>query len=135
MATRKESLQELIANLKVAPLRVKRDKDGAVLPVEGATPNLMLPCLVKPLLYGESRNYESFGEALSDWSPEEKYRLLKEHLVFPDFDAENVEDMENNFDPWTIEDLVQAVFFFSGLGRLFISEDDGQGNARSEAEN
>ena len=128
-------MKELIANLQVAPLRIKRDEDGEVVPVEGATPNLMLPCVVRPLLYGESRNYESFGEALGDWSSEEKFRLLKDHLVFPEFDAESVEDMENNFDPWTLEDLVQAIFFFSGLGRLYVAEDDEQGNESGEAEN
>lgn len=134
MATRKQSLKELIAELKVAPLRVKRDESGDVLPVEGATPNLMLPCIIRPMLYGESRNYESFGEALNAWSPEEKFRLLKDHLVFPEFDAESVRDMEENFDPWTLEDLIQAIFFFSGLGRLYVQEDDEPGNAGGEAE-
>lgn len=135
MATRAGKLQDALKDLRIAPLRIRRDEAGEVVPVEGVTPNLMMPCVVRPLLYGQARSYESFGEALKDWSTEEKFRILKEQLVFPEFDATDAKDMEDNFDPWTLEDLVQAVFLFSGLGRLYIQDEESEGNADSEAEN
>ena len=53
------------------------------------------------------------------WSDEEKLQVLNEHVIEPELDIKDVEDMMNEFDPWTIEDLVAAVFLYSGMQRLF----------------
>jgi len=41
--------------------------------------------------------------------------------------------MLNNFDAWTIEDLVQATAVYSGLARLYTSPADTEGNVEGEA--
>lgn len=111
--------------------RLRRDSKGEVQPIGGISPTLGIKVEVKPLNYGESRKLESFGEALFDWSDEDKVFVLNTCLVSPKLDIKDVDDLHENFDAWTIEDLVQAVFFYSGMGRLYDAENEG--NVESEA--
>lgn len=118
-------------------LRVRRDSDGNLYPLAGLSPTLGIPVEIIPLTYGESRSYDSFGKALSDWTDEEKARLLREHVKEPnirdDDDEFTVEMMRDDFDAWTIEDLFQAVAVYSGLSRLFEDPAGTEGNEEGEA--
>lgn len=100
-------------------LRLDRNKDGNLVPVVGLSPTLGLPVVVIPMTYGQSRSYESFGDNVYNWSAEDKMSVINTHIVEPEITLENVEDMLENFDPWTIEDLVASVFIYSGMSRLF----------------
>jgi hypothetical protein len=112
-------------------LRLRRNPEGEVYHLDGISPTLGIEVRINPLTYGASRNMETFGQPLLKWSAEDKFYLLTNHLVRPELDLESVEDMEENFDAWTIEDLVQAVAVYSGLARLY--EDDTEGNVEGEA--
>jgi hypothetical protein len=46
----------------------------------------------------------------------------------------DVKDLHESFDAWAIEDLMQAVFLYSGMGRLFVQDEETEGNVESEAE-
>jgi hypothetical protein len=113
--------------MKNPSLRLKRDKDGNLVPIVGKTPNFGHPIKVLPLTYGEARNYESFGELLTDWTPEDRFKLISTHIVEPKLDLKDANDLENNFDPFTVEDMFQAVFMYSGIFHLF----DEDGNEKS----
>ena len=114
--------------------RLHRDEKGEVMPIEGITPSLGIPVEVMPLTYGQSRLYKSFGESLFDWTDEEKFNLINDHIVTAnevELSIADLQDMYDNYDAWTIEDLVQAVYIFSGLGRLYEGD---EGNVDSEAQ-
>lgn len=106
-------------------LRVTRDAEGNIKPIEGVSPTLGIKVKVIPLTYGQSRSYDSFGEAMIDWPTEDKLRLLQECLVEPnEFKSVTAEELEADFDAWTIVDLVQAIGLYSGLNRLFSEPDE-----------
>ena len=100
-------------------LRIHRDENGAVHPIEGVSPMLSIPVKIVPLSYGASRKLESFGEALSDWSDEDKIYVINNHVAEPEIHIKDEDDLYDGFEAWTIEDLMQAVFLYSGLGRLY----------------
>lgn len=104
---------------------LKRDEDGNLIPISGVSPNLMMKIKVLPLTLGQSKQYESWGDGVLDWTVEEKCQLLNDHLVevdgeeFPD-DLEP-QDFMQNFDAWTADDLILGVAMTSGLHRLYES--------------
>jgi len=115
-------------------LKLARDADGKILPIEGVSPVMGIEVKVLPLTYGASRNYPNFGEPILEWSDEEKAQLLSEQLIEPDLKDETgvltVEDMMGSYDGWVIEDLVLSVAFYSGLARLH--DPDAPGKERAE---
>lgn len=106
-------------------LRLRRGGDGKLVPVEGVSPTLGIPVKVLPLTYGASRQYESFGENVYLWSDADKMDIINKHVIEPEIEIKDIEDMNENFDPWTIEDLVAAVFVYSGMARLFTEQTEG----------
>lgn len=120
---------------KELELRLRRNPEGEVYHIEGVSPTLGIEVKVKPLSYGESRGLTTFGQPLLRWSNMDKFNLLTNNLIEPELGLEDVDDMLENFDAWTIEDLVQAVAVYSGLGRLYVSgptEGNQEGEASSE---
>ncbi len=117
--------------------KVNKDDEGNVLPVEGVSPTLGIEVKVLPLRYGESRQLESFGQPFVNWSSEDKATLLSNNLVEPDLNAEYDDGeltamrLEEDFEAWFVEDMVQAVGVYSGLKRLFES---AEGKAMDQAE-
>lgn len=116
---------------KPVNLRLRRNKEG-VTPVEGVSPNLAIPVKIKPMTYGDSRSYKSFGDPLFSWTDEEKVRCINEHVVEPEIEIEDVDDLNNSFDAWTIEELMQAIFVYSGMARLFEADEEGNEEAGEE---
>jgi hypothetical protein len=116
------------------PIRLSRNDKGEVRPIKGVSPNLGIEVEVIPLTYGASRKIESFGEALFEWSDEDKIAVLNEHIHFPPMEIRDVKDLHESFDAWAIEDLMQAVFLYSGMGRLFVQDEETEGNVEGEAE-
>ena len=115
-------------------IRLHRDTKGEIRPLAGVSPNLGIQVEVKPLTYGESRLYKSFGDALFEWTDEDKMNLINNNIVTADGKEVKIKDLDDlyeNFDAWTIEDLVQAIFLYSGMGRLY-SPEDNEGNAENE---
>lgn len=106
-------------------LRLKRNEDGGLCTVDGISPTLSLPVTLTPMTYGSSRCYDSFGENVYLWSDKDKMDVINKHIVKPEIHIESVEDMHENFDPWTIEDLVASVFVYSGMSRLFENATEG----------
>lgn len=110
-------------------LKLHRSEDGRLKTLKGVTPTLGMDIEILPLTYGQSKSFESFGKPLMQWTDEEKCRLINEcvetveGVEWQDID---VDEMEDDFDPWTINDLIQAVAVYSGMGRLF-EADDGAG--------
>jgi len=120
---------------KELSFRLHRDEKGEVMSIEGITPTLGIPVEVLPLTYGQSRTYQSFGESLFNWTDEEKVRLINEHIVTAnetEIFINGVNDLYENYDAWTIEDFVQAVYLYSGLGRMY--EGPPEGNVDREAQ-
>ncbi len=115
----KKEVKEVKEKKEATSLRLKRGADGKLATIEGVSPTMGIDCKILPMTYGQSRQYESFGENVYMWSDEEKLQVLNEHVIEPELDIKDVEDMMNEFDPWTIEDLVAAVFLYSGMQRLF----------------
>lgn len=112
-------------------IRLSRDSDGGVSPVPGISPNLGIEVEIIPLTYGASRSLESFGEPLFEWTDEDKIFVLNNHVKYPPMEIKDVKDLHESFDAWAIEDLMQAVFMYSGMGRLFEAP---EGNVEGEAE-
>ena len=112
-------------------LRIHRDEHGDVHPIEGISPMLAIPVKIAPMTYGQSRTYESFGSALDDWSVADKIKIINDHVVEPEIQIESEDDFYDNFEAWTILDLLQAIFFYSGMGRLYGTE-TAAGNLPSE---
>lgn len=116
-------------------LRLHRDTKGEIRTITGVSPNLGIEVEVLPLTYGASRLIKSFGESLYEWTDEDKIFLINNNIV--QASGEQVEikdraDLYENFDAWVIEDLLQAVFIYSGMGRLYSPESEG--NVEGEAE-
>lgn len=112
-------------DLKLTSLKLHRDSKGKIRPIEGMSPLLGMPVEILPLTYGESRNLGSFGMAIQDWSIEDKITLINDHIVVPKVHIEDEDDLLNNYDAWTVEDLIHAVITLSGLGRFYSPEDEG----------
>jgi len=119
--------------LKKQQFRLSRDSDGGVHLIDGVSPTLGITVKIRPLTYGESRAMTTFGKPLLEWSDKDKFYVLSNNLIEPDLGVESVDDMLNNFDAWTIEDLVQATAVYSGLARLYTSPADTEGNVEGEA--
>lgn len=110
---------------KIYSLKLHRDSEGNLRPIQGISPFLAMDVKVVPLTYGESKSYDSFGKSIYEWSEEDRMRLINEHVVEPEIEIESVDDMLNNYDAFVIEDLVHAVIIISGLGRLYDPESEG----------
>jgi len=120
---------------KTKQFRLSRDSSGGVRPITGVSPTLGIEVLINPVTYGDSRHLTTFGKPLMEWCDEDKLYVLKNNLIEPDLGLESVDDMLNNFDAWTIEDLVQAVAVYSGLARLYTDPGDTtEGNAEGEGD-
>lgn len=116
---------------KDVQLRIHRDEHGLIKPIDGISPMLAIPVKVVPMTYGQSRQYESFGEALEDWTVADKIAVINNHILEPDVNIKDEDDFYENFEAWTILDLLQAIFFYSGMGRLY-NPDVTEGNLPSE---
>ena len=116
---------------KEVKLRIHRDEHGLIMPIDGVSPMLAIPVKIAPMTYGQSRKYESFGEALEDWSVEDKIAVINTHVVEPEIEIKDEDDFYENFEAWTVLDLLQSVFFYSGMGRLY-SPEIAEGNLPSE---
>lgn len=114
--------------------RLRRNPKGEIYHLEGVSPTLGIKVKVRPLTYGESRGMASFAQPLLKWSNADKFFVLTNNLVEPDLGIESIDDMLDNFDAWTIEDLVQAVAVYSGLARLYPDSDSTEGNVEGEAD-
>ena len=112
-------------------IRLHRNAKGELRPVPGVSPNLAIEVEVLPLTYGASRRLKSFGEALFDWSDEDRITVINEHLIWPKLNILDEDDLQDNFDGWVIEDLLQAIFLYSGMARLY-EDPDIEGNVPSE---
>lgn len=119
---------------KGAPeLRLHRDEKGELYSFAAVSPNLAIPVEVLPITYGQSRSIPSFGEEFGKWSDEDKLTLLQKNVLTAykkPFDApKDLDDMYNNFDALTVEDLVLTVILYSGFGRMLDSEKNFLGEA------
>lgn len=117
-------------DLKIHSLKLHRNEEGDLVPIEGISPMLNMNVKVIPFTYGQSKTYDSFGLSIFEWSEEERMRLINEHVVDPEIDIESVEDMEENYDAFVIEDLIHAVLIISGMGRFY--DPDSAGNVVGE---
>ncbi len=104
---------------------IRRDATGEIAAKTVTSPTLLLEIKLKPMTYGETKQFLSFGNGFDDWSDEDKWLLLKNHVVsvngesFEDITLEDVMDME----AWVATELIQTVALESGLGRLFDTEE------------
>ena len=114
---------------KVHSLKLHRDEDGNLIPVQGISPMLQMDVKVVPFTYGQSKTYDSFGKSIFEWTEEERMRLINEHVVVPEIELDSIKDMEENYDAFVIEDLVHAVLIISGMGRFY---DPDSGNVVGE---
>lgn len=115
---------------KEVSVRLHRDSKGEIRLIGGVSPNLAIEVEILPLTYGVSRKLESFGEALYDWSDEDKITVLNDHVITPEIHIDGLDDLYDNFDAWIIEELLQSVFLYSGMGRLY--GEDTEGNVEGE---
>lgn len=119
---------------KEVDLRLERDDDGNLKPIEGVTPRLGIEIVARPISFGQSRKIDNWGEAIIHWSDEDKAMVLRENVVEPDdFDGVTVEELYEDFEAFTVEDVVQAVAFLSGYGRFFEDiDEEGMGKVQEE---
>jgi hypothetical protein len=113
--------------------RLRRNPKGEIYHLDGVSPTLGIAVKVRPLTYGESRGMASFAQPILKWSNQDKFFALTTNLIEPKLELESIDDMLENFDAWTIEDLVQAVAVYCGLARLY-GDDSTEGNEVGEAE-
>lgn len=100
-------------------LRLKRDDEGNLMPIDGVSPTLGLEVKILPMTYGAARRLDSFGKTLDEYTDEDRFTVITEHVLEPDLKLKSVDDMVNNFDPFTLDDLFQCVFLYSGIFRLY----------------
>lgn len=106
-------------------MKIKRDADGEIAPVELVSPSLQIPIKLVPISYGETKSMDSFGLPLNMWSDEDRVFALN-HILEVDgeeFGEMTLEDLDD-LEAWTTEELFQTVALASGLARLF-GLDDG----------
>lgn len=101
----------------VEDLKVKRNGDGEVEPVLAESPQTGRSYWIRPVTYGDSLGYEDPFESPVNYSPEEKAKLIREHIVEPDLGDVTAEDLQAEFDAQTVNDLVLCVGLYSGLLR------------------
>lgn len=110
---------------KEVTLRLRRDEDGNLKPVEGVSPRLGIEVVARPITYGQSRDIEKWGHPIIEWTDEDKAKVLRENLVEPDEFADvTVEELYRDFEAFQVEDIVQAIAFMSGYGRFFEEDEE-----------
>ncbi len=129
MGAKKTKADEAIEEMKESRKRVsfvlKRDEKGEVAPKRVTSPTLLLDVLLKPMSYGVSKQFLSFGSGFDDWSDDDKCKLLSEHIISVNgesFADITVDDMLN-MEAWVVTELIQTVALESGLNRLFDTEE------------
>ena len=101
---------------------VSRDNEGNVKPVEGATPLTGMEIKIRPITYGEAKQYKYFGEReLQNWPFEELAKLLRNHVV--EVDEQSMEDVTEEdvagIEGFALLDILHAITLYSGFGRVF----------------
>lgn len=105
-------------------LKIQRDEEGNILPVEGETPQGER-IRVKPMSIGAMNRYlgdvlrdpEMFGSNLEDLSWETRAQMLEEFYVKPDFTGITTMNIEQDFDQATLNDYLVGLFLYSGHNR------------------
>lgn len=101
----------------IEDLRVKRNGDDEVEPILAESPNTGRSYWIRPVTYGDSLAYEDPFESPVQYSPEEKAKLIREHVVEPDFGDIDADELQADYDAQTVNDLVLCVGLYSGLLR------------------
>lgn len=117
----------------VDSIRIARDEDGNPVPIQGESPLMKIQIKVKPISYGESKRLSSFGDAVVEWDDEDKLYLLRNNLIEPNIDDEfegqmTVENLREDMEAFIVNDLIQGIVMYGGMGRLFADE-EGKVNA------
>lgn len=114
-------------------LVVRRDAAGQLVPLEVETPLHKKRIRMLPISLGEAQTYESQAIPITEWPPEEKARLILEHIVEPDLSGLTVEDLLAQMPNIVSDDLALALTVYGGLMELGsgANGDDPEGKARA----
>ena len=106
-------------------LKVRRGDDNKVIPIEAVSIYLGFKFMIRPILW---RDVEEFDLSVSapDWPVEDQIKLLRGHVIEPDMSDLTIDDVRNEWDPWTLQELVATVVAYSGPLRPR-DNDDGEG--------
>lgn len=110
-------------------LRIARDEEGNVKPVEGRSPQLNIKVKVLPITVEQSRRMDNWGLPCLKWTLEDKCQILKENVVEPEDFGEDLtpEELATEFEAYAVDDIVQAVAMHSGYKRFFENREDDEG--------
>jgi hypothetical protein len=98
-------------------LRIVRDDDGKVHPLDVLTPLEATPVRLRPLTYADRQRYKlqltQDDMTAADIPITTKYEMIRRHIVEPSFDGVTRDDLVRDFGWTTIDDLVTAVMMYS----------------------
>lgn len=89
-------------------IKLKR-KNGKLEPLSVVTPFEGINIEMLPLTYGEKRDYPFADLEVQDFDDELKLKMLREHIVKPDLSGLTMDEMLNEMDWDTVDDLLVAI--------------------------
>lgn len=102
-------------------LKISRDSDGEINPVEGETPSGK-SIKIRPMPTGDNERYFGNLEDPTQADYETKAQVFQEFFVRPDLSDVTADDVENNMDRATVNDLLVGLMLYSGYMRTADSE-------------
>jgi hypothetical protein len=94
--------------LKVEDIFVRRDTDGALVPLEVKVYGMNKTILVLPTTIGSIKGFTALDQQAAAWPLEEKIRYVREHVVDPDMAAMGDDEIMAGMTLWDLDMLLIA---------------------------
>jgi hypothetical protein len=98
-------------------LFITRDDEGEIVTLAVETITFGRKVGIKPMTLGQSMSYPDRAKSVAEFEPEEKARLIREHVVEPDCSGLTDDQIIEGMDPMTVDDLVMTISLYSGPKR------------------
>ena len=103
--------------LKAEDIFVRRDTDGALIPLEVKVYGMNKTIMVLPTTIGSIKGFTCLDEQAAAWPLEEKIRYVREHVVDPDMSAVGEDEITEGMTLWDLDMLLIAAVNVGGNQR------------------
>jgi hypothetical protein len=103
--------------LKASDIFVRRDGDGALIPIEVPVPGLKKTIMVLPTTIGSIKGFTALNKSAAEWPILEKIRYVTEHVVDPDMSGLTEQDVSQGMTMWDLDMVLIAAVQGGGVQR------------------
>ncbi len=110
--------------LKAEDIFVRRDGDGALVPIEVKVYGMKKTILVLPCTIGSIKGFTALDQQAATWPIEEKIRYVREHVTDPDMSAVGEQEITESMTLWDLDMMLIAAINAGGNQRVQTGKKD-----------